>query len=36
MKMRQERERIAVKDKEIAGEREKIKKLESDRRKFMD
>jgi hypothetical protein len=36
MKMRQERERIAVKDKELADEKEKLKRIEFDRRKFMD
>lgn len=34
--MRQERERINHKDKEIIDAAEKIKKAESDRRKFMD
>ena len=35
MKMRQERERIAVKDKELAEEKAKLTKIEADRRKFM-
>ena len=35
MKMRQERERIAVKDKELAEEKAKLIKIEGDRRKLI-